>query len=295
MSLLSQLVTRTEGNTKSSVRARKWCFTLNNYSVEECDTLSQYFIEKKWKYIIGKEVGENQTPHLQGYFESRNAIRFDTLKNLNSRWHLEKAKGSLEENFRYCSKDNDFTTNIEGVIDLKDTILKIEYKDVVWKEWQAFVLNILNNEVDKRAIYWFWEPLGNTGKSYLTKYIALTKDCVIASGKTIDIFNQIKLWRDNNKSTAQLPVVIIDNPRSLYNHINYAALESLKNGFIYSGKYEGGQVIGLNPHIVVFANSPPNYSELSQDRFRVFRLDETEPLSLSLTPSVGLTGLPSPP
>jgi len=42
--------------------AKHWCFTINNYTAEEAtpDT-SQFFY-----LVIGKEVGENNTPHLQG-------------------------------------------------------------------------------------------------------------------------------------------------------------------------------------------------------------------------------------
>lgn len=105
------------GNTKSTLKSRKWCFTLNNYSVDMTDTLTQHFLKKEWNYIFGKEVGSKmKTPHLQGFILAKNAIRFDTLKKLMPTAHLEVAKGSVEENYKYCSKENDYYTNIIDVV-----------------------------------------------------------------------------------------------------------------------------------------------------------------------------------
>lgn len=85
----------------SSLRARNWCFTLNNYSEDEVDAIKAF----KFQYLIfGYEVGDEGTPHLQGYFRCENAIRLETLKNLNSRAHFEVAKGSAEQNIKYCTK-----------------------------------------------------------------------------------------------------------------------------------------------------------------------------------------------
>jgi len=84
--------THEEGNTKSPPRFRRWCFTLNNYDEVEYNTIMDYLKHSKHTYIVGKEIGENGTPHLQGYLSSKNAISFKTLKNLNNRLHLEPAK-----------------------------------------------------------------------------------------------------------------------------------------------------------------------------------------------------------
>lgn len=43
-------------------QAKHWCFTINNYTVEETTPNPIQFTY----LVIGKEVGENNTPHLQG-------------------------------------------------------------------------------------------------------------------------------------------------------------------------------------------------------------------------------------
>lgn len=91
-------------------RARAWCFTLNNYSGEEYSSIEQYCRTVGRYAIIGKERGEQGTPHLQGYISFSSARRFDAVKKgLGSRVHLERARGSADQNRNYCSKEGDFT------------------------------------------------------------------------------------------------------------------------------------------------------------------------------------------
>nr|WAE42970.1 MAG: replication associated protein [Cressdnaviricota sp.] len=101
------------GNTKSQppAKSRKYCLTLNNYSILEYENLIATCHTKKFKYIIGKEIGESGTPHLQIFISKDNTIRFDTLKNINKRFHIEASKGDEIDNIGYCSKDGDYITN----------------------------------------------------------------------------------------------------------------------------------------------------------------------------------------
>ncbi len=106
--------------------AKAWCFTLNNYTENELGALVQLFstLTDKYYYIVGEEIGEQGTPHLQGYIEKKTG-RFRPLplfevKRPNSNqegaltncMHFEKAKGNRTQNYKYCSKDKKFVTNI---------------------------------------------------------------------------------------------------------------------------------------------------------------------------------------
>lgn len=61
------------------------------------------------KYLIfGREVGEQGTPHLQGYMQV-NHDKFDRLKRrFGNSLHLEKQKGDSKEAADYCKKEGDF-------------------------------------------------------------------------------------------------------------------------------------------------------------------------------------------
>lgn len=86
-----------------------WCFTLNNYIDNEVAVLKTMAQMEMTKWCIyGREVGESGTKHLQGYFVFAKNKRLAALREFLPRAHWEKAKGSHEQNFNYCSKDGDY-------------------------------------------------------------------------------------------------------------------------------------------------------------------------------------------
>jgi hypothetical protein len=103
------------------IRSRRWCFTLNNPTVDEESDLKTLLSRvpdgaggerpQVMSYLIfGHEVGELNTPHLQGYFETLKKTSLRFLKSLPGleRAHLEKANGCLQSNRNYCMKEGDY-------------------------------------------------------------------------------------------------------------------------------------------------------------------------------------------
>lgn len=85
--------------------ARTWMFTLNNWTEEEH---SKVLALECLYLVVGKEVGEQGTPHLQGCITMRKPIRRGALSALMPRARLEKADHVAAAR-KYCLKDNDFT------------------------------------------------------------------------------------------------------------------------------------------------------------------------------------------
>lgn len=249
------------------IRSRRWCFTINNYTEDQLVSLSQVF--QGDEYVIGREVGEEGTKHLQGYLRFKNQKDFDYLKKLMPEAHIEKCKGKHEDNIKYCTKDGNYITNIDfrtAQEKIRDEVLNDEYENVVWKEWQQQVIDIIDGKPDKRKIFWYFEKEGNVGKSYLCKYLVLTRNVIICDGKKDNIFNQVSKMLEQG---IQPSIVLLDIPRTYNEHVNYSAIESLKNGCMYSGKYEGTQCVFKIPHVVIFSNEEPDYSAMSADRWDV--------------------------
>lgn len=261
------------GNTSNpSPRSRQWCLTVNNYTDADVTQLARLADRSKF-WIIAKEVGEDGTPHLQCYFQFKNGMRFSTLKAACPRGHWEIAKGTRDQNYKYCSKDGDFKSNFKPKLtqeDLTDMVLA-EYESVTWKPWQSDVLEIISEKPDSRTITWIYEHNGNVGKSFLARYLACRSDTVISSGKASDIFNQVKTLIDNG---SQPKVVVCDIPRVAKDYVSYQALENLKNGYLYSGKYEGGKCVFPHLHVVCFANQMPEIQKMSKDRWLIYTIKE---------------------
>lgn len=57
--------------------------------------------------IVGREKGEQGTPHLQGFCHFKARKRLTALKKIFPRAHWEKARGSDKDNEAYCSKEGD--------------------------------------------------------------------------------------------------------------------------------------------------------------------------------------------
>ncbi len=271
----TSVVGNTSTTTIPNIRSRKWCITINNPVINDKKIYFKKLTQRHTfiDYIFGLEKGEEGTPHIQGFVNFKNAITFRSMKKAFPKAHIEKAKGSIKQNFEYCSKDGDFISNIdlrshqEKII---DEIINDEYKDVQWTPWQKKIFKILDNKPDKRKIHWFWEPNGNIGKSYLCKYLALTRKIIIADGKKTDIFHSIYKLINDQKETPT--IIMIDIPRTNFEYVNYGAIEQIKNGCIYSGKYEGGLCVFPIPHVIIFANEEPKYEAMSKDRWDVTQL-----------------------
>lgn len=265
---MTQMTQSGLGNTlPNRVRGRKWCFTVNNFTENELTQITNDF--KHDKIIIGKEVGEEGTPHLQGYVEFKNAISFNSLKKILKRAHIEKAKGTTEDNIRYCSKES---VAVNTFPKKKIDIIIEKYSKVIWKEWQQNIINLIEGEKNDRRIIWVFDKKGGSGKSFLCKYLFIKYNAIVAKGKKNDVFNQLNIWQENNPELDP-KAIILDIPRHSADYINYGMMEELKDGLIYSGKYEGGTILfNESPEVIVFSNDLPDMEKWTKDRYHIITI-----------------------
>lgn len=91
-----------------ATKSRGWCFTINNFNGWDIALVEN--LKDSCEYLVyGKEVGENNTPHLQGYIRYKHAQHFRRIKELLPRAHIEPQRGSFQQAADYCKKDGDFT------------------------------------------------------------------------------------------------------------------------------------------------------------------------------------------
>lgn len=250
---------------KNQEAARKiWSLTLNNWTREERENLIEA-LGRLGEYVVGEEIGEEGTPHLQGALRSRSRIRFTALRKINPRIHWEPGR-SWKHLREYCKKDGVYTSNVEATPDEEARAAHAaRYDGVVWRDWQQGLLDVLGTSPGWRTIHWYWEPIGCVGKSYLAGYIYLNFPTLIVGGKATDVMQSLKTYRETEKKNPK--VVIYDIPRHMKDFINYGLLEQIKNGVIFSGKYESNQFLIPPTHIICFANFEPDYEKLSEDRW----------------------------
>lgn len=268
----------TTGNGKEGkLMVRRFCFTLNNYTSTIYTRVLEFLTKNCERWIVGKEVGTNGTPHLQGYGEFKNAKNIIYVsKEFLFNAHVSKANGNKENNYKYCSKDGIFEAGGFYLLNKKVDIMKKHYGNVEFKPWQQKIIDIVETPLgDNRSIYWFYEDVGNVGKSWFSKYLYCKYDCVLGGGKSSDILNGIKIYMENEEKDPRL--MIMDIPRSVGEYVSYQILEKVKDGMAYSGKYEGGVVLLTDsPCIICFSNQLPDFSKCSEDRWKVFRIENDD-------------------
>lgn len=185
-------------------RAKRWCFTLNNYTFEEEHKIQ----EVECEYLIyGHEVGENGTPHLQGYITFTTRKSFNTMKKLlGDRCHIEVARGTVQSNIDYCTKQDNEHYFVKGEApkeasekgaqatkrkweEARQAAKEGRFEDIpsdLWIRYRNSWKSEYQEEVNKNTteirdfnlkdhFYWIWGPTG-TGKSHLARALAKKLD-----------------------------------------------------------------------------------------------------------------------
>lgn len=251
-----------------STQYKYWFFTYNNYKVETIETIETVFSAECQWYVFQEEMGENKTPHLQGTLCLYKKQRLSELKRIDPAIHWEATK-SVKASIEYCTK---YATRI-GRIYSKGIQVPEELDLIEPYGWQKQIMDIIETKPDKRTIHWFWEPLGNVGKTTLCKYLVAKKDALMLTGKSNDMYHSL------SKNPNKRKIILIDVPRSTQDYINYGAIEQIKNGLVFSGKYDSIQLVFNCPHVFVFANETPDVLKMSTDRWNIIEI-KVEGMSL---------------
>lgn len=283
---------------------KNWCFTLNNYTDENLAVLETF----PCTYIIyGKEVGEQGTPHLQGYVQMEKRTRMTALRKL-LQCHWSPARGTPEQNKVYCSKEGDvyergvptvegqradirrFMDDVQsGVLDKKrlredhpavcakyprfvedyiqDNMPELPLPMYPLKGWQSALIDVLITEPDDRTVVFIVDRKGGAGKTWFAKYYCRLHNNaqVIEMGKKSDMAHALR---------TDIRVLFVNCTRSHNEFMNYGFLESVKDGIVFSGKYES-RMKTLGPcHVVVLMNEDPDRTKLSEDRYDVLEVNK---------------------
>lgn len=86
-------------------RSRAWVFTINNYTDDDEAGIAMCGAQYT---VYGKEVGEQGTPHLQGYMYFKSQRTMKSISKKLPRAFLDVRRGSHEQAREYCVKDGDF-------------------------------------------------------------------------------------------------------------------------------------------------------------------------------------------
>lgn len=216
-----------------------------------------------------KEFGE---PNLKKPGQRNDLLAVQHAINEGMAW-----KELVDTYFSECTRYGKFFERLIGEKQQMTALeaLREQLASSTLRPWQLTLKNLVEQEPDPRQIFWHWDSQGNTGKSWMAKYLMANHNALILeSGRKMDLayifqqhLNPIVIF-DLARTTAPDP-----EARSSPLDVIYSLMENLKNGYLISTKYDSKRVVFKVPHVIVFANFEPDYSKMSGDRWQVIRLD----------------------
>lgn len=105
------MATSKQIENKTDKRMRYVCMTLNNYTETEYSSIIDRKDDVAYM-VVGKEIGESGTPHLQMYveFKANNGKTMSAVKKFfkTDRLHIEERRGTPVQASEYCKKEEDY-------------------------------------------------------------------------------------------------------------------------------------------------------------------------------------------
>lgn len=252
--------------------ARHWCFTINNPTPEDFKLIEERLVLTD-PYVGGlvaqTEVGdETGTRHIQGYVRFKTKRRWTCLK-WSKKIHWEVCR-SVDKAIDYCRKEDtwDGEWRVEHGVTGK---IEDPFEGRPPLPWQQKVIDICKTKPDRRTIHWFWSEEGNVGKTSLGMWLYDNLGAYVAQGRVQDA--TYEMGQMQLAGMALPKIVVMDIPR-VVEHISYTALELIKNGMFKATKFKPVTVRMPSPHVIVFANRPPDLSAMSADRWSVVDIGE---------------------
>lgn len=241
---------------------RGWCFTLNNWTQEDLAVIPSW-----GRYcVVGEEVGDSGTPHLQGYLELPKLHRLGGLKKLCPRAHWEPRVGTRDQARAYCMKDGkfhefgDWSAGGHGArTDIAKVILAVKRnhrfiaacgdEPEVFKYPRSFQLWRTEQDEDEAPE---WRDvhcevyIGSTGTGKSRKAISENPDYY-----KLDMANSV--WFNGYHGQKTL---IIDD---FYGWIKYGHLLQLLDGYKMRIEIKGGFTYARWEKVIITSNKAPEH------------------------------------
>lgn len=268
-------------------RACHWKWTLNMADSDDRQTFTTIgqILEDRIKilpdtnYVFQMEQGdEKQRFHYQGYIGFKNAhwrnSVMETLTVNNRKPWLEKIKGNPKNYIQYCRKlntrvGNTIYTNIPDEDErLAQMDLFLQYH-LIYKDWQMEIVSYYKSLdwMSSRTIWWIHDEEGGAGKSIFIRHLFCSiarKNMIVSSGNMNDTACAIANHIEETKGGPS--IVCFSYPRAQGTY-HYAAMEQVKDGLFFSGKYVSQTLCFFPPFVIVFSNGVPDQSKLTPDRW----------------------------
>lgn len=189
-------------------RSYAYCFTINNYTNDDCAQV--ILLSDIARYtLVGFEVGEQGTPHIQGYAYFTNALSRSSLSKKIDRASIRKAKGTPEQNYDYCTKDGDYWES--GEIPSQGKIAREKLEEIIKNPYENFHLYNQYRKCYKELQR--SEKKTHNRRMYLIDYkdryevASQCKDVIFIPEEKYDLYDEQQVVILDYDSTLRRPVI----------------------------------------------------------------------------------------
>lgn len=255
--------TREPPSTSRCKKSRAWCFTWPNPPKNFVEQLRSEF--GNFNYVF--QLEETSVVHVQGVMRYPNPrANWPVIAN---GIHWERCR-NWRNSVKYCTKldtriDGPWS-NVPGLQWRKSLVDPL--RGVELYGWQKDIVDLMKKDIDFRTVHWYWEPNGCAGKTSLARHMRIKygSKVLYVNGLSRDILCSFAKQLDEG---IDIELIFFGLTRQDMNKVSYKSLEIFKDGIGFSGKYESASLCFNPPHVVVFANFPPDNRCLSEDRWNI--------------------------
>ena len=153
----------------------------------------------------------------------------------------------------------------------------IDLDNVILRPWQKALLEYIKPST--REVIWVIGKHGNEGKSWFQEYmeskfgwekVICGMDIKMKKGSICHVLSK--------RSLMTIDVFLFDvGKANTDDRVNYELLEKIKNGRTVAAKFDSKELKFKTPNtVVVFSNEKPDVTELSKDRWKIFRIRDDD-------------------
>ena len=152
---------------------------------------------------------------------------------------------------------------------IHDNAPEIEVEDHPWRPWQLEVIEYLRQPANDREILFVVDPKGGKGKTWFAKKFSQQNpddSQYMEPGKKADMAYMLN---------PNIKCLFLNISRSFDEDARkylYSFLESVKDGMVFSPKYESRMKLLGKVHVVVMMNEMPDKTKLSNDRYVILNI-----------------------
>lgn len=261
-------ISKISKSTPSNTYYRRACFTLNNWTQEEYTAITSLAVT--WM-VVGKECGDEGTPHLQGAVLFKTQMRLSKLRTMLGwkRCYIRPMYAAPECSLTYCSKEDlnpfvvgtlptpgkrtDLHAAIEAMQDgvtMRELVADVGHA-ATYARYSSGLTRYRNLAITPRTtrprVFWIWGPTG-TGKTE-----KCVEKAVELNGGEFWISSGSLEWFDgyDGQRTA-----ILDDFRP--KHCTFSFLLRLLDKYAFKVPFKGGFMEWVPDLIFITAPLPPS-------------------------------------